>query len=357
MEYCISLCDASVVVVDQDRAILLKTYILKTMPSVCWLIVGADANWVKKFTGDGAARIFAFDDFIDLSKSHDCEQLPEVEILPDDDATSLVELLEHPELAKYDISSLKLLGSGGAPLSSEKTRKFGKKISAQSNGYGLTETTSMSTSNGSSLIRMKPTSVGLSSPVVSVMIAQRLNGHEGLDASKMKIVSVKKPGTVGEICIRGPNVFKEYWRNPAATRAAITSTGWFLTGDIGFLDAEGCLYILDRAKDIIIRGGENIYCLDVEEAICLQSSIQECAVIGIPDKKYGESVCALVIMKEGHNFNAKAILNNCTAHLAKFKRPTLILEWKEKDFPRNAAGKIVKTELKKKFSRGLPSKL
>jgi len=158
-------------------------------------------------------------------------------------------------------------------------------------------------------------------------------------------------GALGEIVLRGPKVFKGYWKNPEATEEAIKN-GWFHTGDIGTLDAEGYLYIVDRKKDIIISGGENIASLEVERVIYELPQVLETAVVGIPHPKWQEIPMAYVVAKEGQTLTAEAIIEHCSKKLAKFKVPRLV-EFIDA-LPRNPSGKVLKRQLREKHKGDAP---
>jgi len=156
-------------------------------------------------------------------------------------------------------------------------------------------------------------------------------------------------GEEGEICVRGHNIMKGYLDNPADTEAAFWADGWFRSGDIGVLDEKGYLFIVDRLKDMIITGGENVYPREVEEALYAMPQIQECAVIGIPDKEWGEKVVAVIILKEENGPSAAEIKAFLKPRLSPFKVPKEYAIVKE--MPKNAAGKILKRELRTTFAK------
>jgi long-chain acyl-CoA synthetase len=156
---------------------------------------------------------------------------------------------------------------------------------------------------------------------------------------------------IGEIWLRGPNVIPGYWKNPAATEAAFGG-GWFRSGDLGYRDSEGFYYVVDRKKDVIIRGGENVYCAEVEAAILGQPGIKDCAVIGLPDPEYGEQVAAVIQVADA--VHAGALPDQLRAALAgtlaKFKIPSSF-KLTEAELPRTATGKVLKRELREMFTR------
>jgi acyl-CoA synthetase (AMP-forming)/AMP-acid ligase II len=156
-------------------------------------------------------------------------------------------------------------------------------------------------------------------------------------------------GELGEIQLKGPRIMKGYWNMPDATRE-VMQDGWFRTGDVGFIDADGFIYIRDRLKDLIISGGENISSLEVENCLVAHPAIAEAAVIGVPDEKWGETVKAIVVLKPGKTATSAEILDFCQVRIAAYKRPRTV------DFvavlPRNAGGKVLKRELRRPFWEG-----
>jgi len=197
--------------------------------------------------------------------------------------------------------------------------------------YGMTESASMVTYNH--YYRHVVGSVG--APVNLVEVAIRDPQGNAL-----------RPGRQGEICIRGPNIARGYLNHPEETRAAFQG-GWFRSGDIGFIDENGYLYIVDRLKDMIITGGENVYPREVEEALYTHPGIQECAVVGLPDAEYGERVTAFVVPQKGQTLHASALKAFLKSRLASFKVPKEYICLEE--LPKNNAGKLLKREIRKKY--------
>ena len=197
------------------------------------------------------------------------------------------QVLEHPDFGTRDISSVRSIGYGGAPAAPELVRRIEALFPGRtpSNGYGLTETSSVTTLNVGSDYQRKPDSVGVPMPVVDVKVV-------GADDAVMPT------GEVGELWIKGPNVVKGYWAKPEATAESFTD-GWLHSGDVARLDDEGFVYIVDRAKDMIIRGGENVYCVEVEAALFEHPAVTDAAVIGIPHHVLGEEVGAVVHLAPG----------------------------------------------------------
>ena len=253
--------------------------------------------------------------------------------------TLLRQLLESPLLDQYDVSSLGTLASGGAPVPPDLVERIDKTFAsdvAPSNGYGLTETTGAVTLNIGRDYVDHATSVGLPFPVTNV---------RAVDPSSLEALPI---GEVGELCFRGPTVSKGYWRNPEATAQAFTD-GWFHTGDLGRFDDEGYVYVVDRLKDVIIRGGENVYCGEVEAALFEHQAVADVAVVGVPHAQLGEEVAAVVQLKDRASATEEELQEHVAARLAYFKVPTHVV-FRSDDLPRNATGKVLKRDLRDELS-------
>ena len=243
------------------------------------------------------------------------------------------EMLMHPDWDKRDTSSIAGMGGGGAPLQPDLVDKIDKSLSggAPSTGYGLTETHGIATANSGALYVAKPASCGRVVPVLDAKLVDEL-GEE------------VPPGGRGELCLRGSVVIKGYLNRPEATADAIPE-GWFRTGDIAEIDEDGFVFIVDRAKDMVLRGGENVYCSEVESAIYEHPAVAEAAVFGVPDDRLGELVGAAIVCAEGTSLSEDELSGFLADKLAKFKIPERV--WFLGDaLPRNANGKFVKRELK-----------
>ncbi len=247
------------------------------------------------------------------------------------------QVLEHPAFDRYDLSSVDSVGYGGAPAAPELVARIKAKFPKvmPGNGYGLTETSSVTSQNAAEDYERKPESAGLVIPVCDVRVV-------GVDGENVP------SGAIGELWVRGPNVVKGYWNNPEAT-AATFGGGWLRTGDLVRMDEEGFLYILDRVKDMLIRGGENIYCVEVEDALYSHPAVMDAAVIGIPHRVLGEEVGAVVQVKPGASVSEEELKRHVAARLAAFKVPVKI-ELRHEPLPRNPNGKILKRELRKLFA-------
>jgi long-chain acyl-CoA synthetase len=247
------------------------------------------------------------------------------------------QLIEHPALGKYDLSSLENFSYGGAPAATELVRRVKEKFpgAVPGTGWGMTEVSGAFTGNQAEDYLLRPDSCGPAIPVGDMKIADP-NGH-ALPA-----------GAVGELWVKGPNVVRGYWRNPKATAETFVD-GWLRTGDIARLDDEGFCYILDRAKDMLIRGGENIYCIEVESALYEHPAVIDAAVVAVPHRTLGEEPGAVVTLKEGMGASEKELRAFVAERLAAFKVPVKIV-FSADMLPRNATGKVRKNELKRLFA-------
>eukprot|EP00160_Parvularia_atlantis_P000721 Unigene1057_Nuclearia_a/m.3375 Unigene1057_Nuclearia_a/g.3375 ORF Unigene1057_Nuclearia_a/g.3375 Unigene1057_Nuclearia_a/m.3375 type:complete len:268 (-) Unigene1057_Nuclearia_a:58-861(-) len=250
----------------------------------------------------------------------------------------LWQMFDHPNFAKYDVSSMQTLGSGGAPAAPEVVTQVGKKFpkAAPGAGWGMTETGAVGLNNGYEDYRRKPDSIGPTVPVCEIRI---------VDPETLRDLPVNQ---VGEILIRGPNVMKGYWNRPEANKKEFVEPGhWLRTGDLGRKDEEDFYYIVDRAKDMLLRGGENVYCREIEDVLYSHPAIMDAAVVGLPDRVLGEEVGAAVQVK--HDFYGKvtqeAIQSYVRTKLAAFKVP-IFIDIRTEPLPRNAAGKILKRDVK-----------
>lgn len=235
-------------------------------------------------------------------------------------------LLNWPEADQYDLSSLRMCICGAAPMPVEVFTQFEEKFNAKIiEGYGLSEGTCASTINPVEGKR-KVGSIGLPFPGQDVRI---------FDEHDREL----PPGQVGEIVIRGRNVMKGYYKNPEATAETLRN-GWLHTGDLGYCDEDGYFYIVGRKKEMIIRGGVNIYPKEIEEVLYRHPKVKEAAVIGLPDKIWGEEVGCCLVLKEGEQWNREDVIAYCQEHLADFKCPRQVFF--VDSFPKTATGKIQK---------------
>jgi long-chain acyl-CoA synthetase len=246
------------------------------------------------------------------------------------------QLIEHPDFAKYDTSSLENFSYGGAPAAADLVRrlKAAAPASQLATAWGMTETSAPFTIVTGEDYETHPTTCGYALPIGDM----RIVGPNG-EAIPL--------GETGELWVRGPHVVKGYWRNPQATEQTFGG-GWLRTGDIARLDAEGFCYIVDRAKDMLIRGGENIYCVEVENALAAHPAVIDAAVVGRPHLELGEEPVAVVTVKAGAGLTEADLRAFALERIAAFKTPVRIIMQLEM-LPRNANGKILKRELRKLF--------
>ncbi len=253
--------------------------------------------------------------------------------------TVVMQLLDHPRLAETDISSVRLVSYGGAPAPPELVRRIRQtfRLAQPGNGYGLTETAAAIAVNTGPDYVERPTSCGVPVPVCRAAIVPE--GYVGPEPPPDV-----PPDTVGELWVLGPNVIPGYWNRPAETAEAITK-GWLHTGDVARLDADGYLHIVDRAKDVIIRGGENVYSLHVETALFEHPDVEDCAVVGLPHPTLGEEVAAFVVVRPGRTLQAADLRRHLAARLARFEVPTRYF-LRGDPLPRNPQGKLLKRQLR-----------
>jgi len=259
--------------------------------------------------------------------------------------TMVIRLMDHPDFNKYDTSSLRSIVYTGSPMPVEALRRglelFG---SIFYQGYGMTEGTGQTVLSTQDHIRAvtEPGKEHLLSSVGQV-----------LPGCEMRIVDDDDndvpPGAPGEIVFRSLSIIDGYWNNSEAS-AELLRNGWMHTGDIGKLDEEGYLYLVDRKKDIIVSGGENISSVEVEEVIYGHPAVLECAVIGVPSDEWGEAVKAVVALKRGTTATPEEIMEFCAERMGGFKRPRSVEVWPE--LPKSPVGKILKKEIKEKFWAG-----
>lgn len=248
------------------------------------------------------------------------------------------DLLESPAFAKHDTSSLVSVGGGGAPAPPQLVHRIDKSFGGKGRpniGYGMTETNAYGPGNRGADYLRKPTSSGRVVPVMTMEIRD----------AEDKPVPV---GEHGEIWFKGPNLIRGYWNRPDAT-AEVLVDGWLRSGDLGRLDDEGFIYVEDRVKDMILRGGENVYCAEIEAVIYELPGIHEAAVFGLEHPRLGEEVAVAVHMLPGATLEPAVLQAHVATKLASFKVPTKVFVIDE-PLPRNAAGKFLKRELTKQFA-------
>ena len=249
--------------------------------------------------------------------------------------TMLAMLLNHEDADKADTSSMDRWIVSGAPLPMELYKKFQKTFHGKIlEGYGLTEASPAVSLNRPDGV-YKPGSAGQPLPGVEVVIQDEKG-------------NVLPPNTAGEICVRGPNLMQGYFNKPEATAQTIVD-GWLHTGDVGCLDEDGYLFLTERKKDMIIRGGENIYPRDIEEVLFEHPRILEASVIGREDPIYGEDVCAIVVKEPGAALAEEEVMDYAATRLAKFQKPKWVIFVDA--LPKNPLGKVLKKELRAKYGK------
>ncbi|MDF2574442.1 MAG: acyl-CoA synthetase (AMP-forming)/AMP-acid ligase, partial [Agromyces sp.] len=246
-------------------------------------------------------------------------------------------MADHPDWATTDLSSLSKLTCGGSAVPTRILNAYEERGLSFTQGYGMTETSPGATSLAPGMTRTKQGSVGLPHFFTEVRIADEHG-------------DMVPRGTVGEIQIIGPNVFPGYHDLPEASAAAFTDDGWFRSGDLGYLDADGYLFIADRLKDMIISGGENIYPAEVENRIADLEGVTGVAVIGVPDEQWGEVPWAIVTVQEGASLDTDTVRTHLEGRLARYKLPKRVVVVDE--LPRTASGKVRKADLRARFSSG-----
>ena len=239
------------------------------------------------------------------------------------------DLLESPDFARRDTSSLLNVGGGGAPAPPELVRRIDKGFRRGSPGigYGMTETNAYGPGNGGADYLRKPRSTGRTLPVMKIKVAD----EDGNEVPR---------GEIGEIWFSGPTLIRGYWNKPEATAETIVD-GWLRSGDLGRMDEEGFLFVEDRAKDMVLRAGENVYCAEVEAVLYDHPAVHEAAVFGLPHERLGEEVAVALVARRGTQLDLDDLRAHLKEHLAPFKIPT-IYEVHDAPLPRNASGKILK---------------
>jgi long-chain acyl-CoA synthetase len=248
--------------------------------------------------------------------------------------TMLHRVVHHPKVRDYDLSTLRGISFGGAPTppeTIERARDVLPTSPSFANAYGLTETHGVAVVNGGQDVLERKTSIGRPLPILEVKIADA-DGKELPD------------GQLGEILIYGPTITPGYWNRPDATAESVRD-GWLHTGDLGYRDSDGFYFVVDRAKDMIIRGGENVYCTEIENCLADHPEVDEAAVVGVPDAELGERVKAIVRRVPGSALGEAGVRAHVAAHLASFKVPEIV-EFTEDALPRNPAGKLLKNALR-----------
>jgi long-chain acyl-CoA synthetase len=248
--------------------------------------------------------------------------------------TMLHRVVHHPKVRDYDLSTLRAVSFGGAPTAPETIEKAREVLPIEpsfANAYGLTETHGVATVNGGKDLLGRKTSIGRPLPILDMKIVD----EEGKEVSE---------GQLGELLIQGPTITPGYWNRPDATAESVRD-GWLHTGDLGYRDSDGFYFVVDRAKDMILRGGENVYCTEIDNTLADHPEIDEAAVVGVADPELGERVKAIVRRVPGSDLSENAVRSHVAAHLASFKVPEFV-EFVSDPLPRNPAGKLLKNALR-----------
>ena len=247
------------------------------------------------------------------------------------------ELITHPDFPNTDTSSLLALSGGGAQVPPDQVLKIDEAVETArpTTGYGMTETCGIITSLGGDFYVDRPDSAGPAMPVYEAKCVDD-------DGNEVPL------GETGELWVRGAAVITGYINRPDATAESITA-GWLHTGDIARMDEDGFIYIVDRKKDMVLRGGENVYCVEVEAAIYRHPAVAECSVFGVPDDRLGEEVAAAIFLKSGETLDADSLREEMAKHIAKHKLPRFVW-FVDEPLPRNASGKFLRRELRDTFA-------
>ncbi len=249
--------------------------------------------------------------------------------------TMFLMMSQHSTFSETDLTSIRALICGGAPVPVPLIELYGKRGVQFNQGYGLTETAPFASLLTGDMAMEKVGSAGTAPLFTFVRI---------VDANNKSVA----PDEVGEVCIQGPNVMKGYWNRPEATAEAIDLEGWFHSGDMGYLDKDGYLFLCDRLKDMVISGGENVYPAEVESVLYGHPAIKEVAVIGLADDKWGEAVSAIVVLETGENLTLESLRDFAAQSLARYKLPLRLHVIDV--LPRNPAGKVLKYQLKEQLT-------
>lgn len=260
--------------------------------------------------------------------------------------TMLNMILNHPDFPKHDFSSLRTVTYGASPIPLPLLQQALAELPCEFlQGYGMTEL--------SPLITYLPAKDHVRDPDETQLRRLKSAGIPVFTA-QVRIVDEHDNevprGEVGEICGRGPMVMKGYWKQPEATETALRG-GWMHTGDAGYMDNDGYVYLVDRTKDMIVTGGENVFSVEVESALYEHPAVLEAAVIGVPDEKWGEAVHAVIVLKPGKSADEDEIISHCHGRIANYKCPKSV-SFENQELPKSGAGKILKRDLRTPFWEG-----
>ncbi len=310
-------------------------------PGVCSLVsvplfhvTGCNSQLIPILENGGRVEILSgpldFEGFFTALGSHGVNQLVSVPAI-------YHAVIAHPRFAEIDVSGVTWVSYGGAPIAESLVRRIEEAFpnARVGNGFGLTETSSLTSFLPHEEAAEHADSVGFAMPVVDLALDE------------------PDPDTgVGELLVRGPNVVRGYWKKPDASAETFVD-GWLHTGDVARIDPDGLLYIVDRKKDMINRGGENVYSIEVENVLAGAPGVGEAAVVAVPDEMMGEKVGAVIVPAAPGTLDVDAVIAYCRTHLADFKVPQFVAP-REEPLPRNPSGKLLKTQLREQTRWGEP---
>jgi long-chain acyl-CoA synthetase len=251
-------------------------------------------------------------------------------------------MVETQSVEPRDTSSLRWISHGASPVALEVLRRTDQLFGCELiHLYGATELSPLATifrHEERFLDDARAKSCGQAPPGVQLRIVNP--GGEALPT-----------GETGEVAVKGPNVMVGYWNKPEQTADALLDGGWYRSGDVGYLDKDGYLFLVDRAKDMIVTGGENVYCTEVEDALYDHASVLEATVFGVPDAQWGEAVHAVVVLRDGSEVDAPELIAHCKARIAGYKVPKSI-SFQTEPLPKSGPGKVLKRVLRAPFWEG-----
>jgi len=308
---------------------------LSTLVSVpLFHVTGCNSQLIPMLELGGRVEILSgpldLDGFFEAVGEHGVNQLTSVPAI-------YHAVIRHPKFGELDVSRVRWVSYGGAPIAESLVHSIERAFpnARVGNGFGLTETSSLTSFLPHEDAIEHADSVGFAMPVVDIAI-------DDPDPDT----------TVGELLVRGPNVVQGYWKKPDATAETFVE-GWLHTGDLARIDEEGLLYIVDRKKDMINRGGENVYSIEVENALAGAPGVIEAAAVAVPDEMMGEKVGAVLVRAAGAQLDVEAIIGHCREHLADFKVPQYVA-LRDDPLPRNPSGKVLKAQLREETDWGKP---
>jgi long-chain acyl-CoA synthetase len=308
---------------------------LSTLVSVpLFHVTGCNSQLIPTLELGGRAEILAsaldIDGFFAAVAEHRVNQLVSVPAV-------YHAVMRHPKFAELDVSPVRWVSYGGAPIAESLVQAIMEAFPGArvGNGFGLTETSSLTSFLPHEEAAEHADSVGFAMPVVDLAVDEP-DAETG----------------VGELLVRGPNVVQGYWKKPEATAETFVE-GWLHTGDLARIDEEGLLYVVDRKKDMINRGGENVYSIEVENALVAAPGVSEAAAVGVPDEMMGEKVGAVIVPAAGARLDTAELVTHCRARLADFKVPQFIA-LRDEPLPRNPGGKVLKAQLRDETDWGRP---